>query len=186
MSKKNDDKKNVVIVGAGYAGLNVALALVKVLDASKYNLILIGPRERFVHIVAGLRMLVTEEGKLEEQALIPFDKLSGTTYKVGTVTSIEAKGPGNGEVVFQDGERLQYAALILATGSNWSGPLTVFAGSDEAIHSGVTEWRKRIATAKSIVIVGGGAVGIGERPPCRSIVSLIQRATRFAFHRDRW
>ena len=167
MSKKSDDRKNVVIVGGGYGGFNLAKALTKALDASRYEIIVVTPKPYFVHVVAGLRIVVTAEGQLEDQALIPYDRVGGVTVRQGVVTAIEeaehANGAGGGEVVLEGGDRLQYAVLVLATGSTWSGPITSFTegSSDKAIRDGIALWRKRFAGAKHVVIVGGGAGGLG-------------------------
>lgn len=162
-SKKSDTaKKNVVLVGGGYANVHVVHGLAKTLDRTRYNLILLNPRPYYVHIVAGLRMVVTDEGKLEDSALIPYDRLPGVTFVQGKVASITETAPGKGGVLTLDnGDQLDYAVLVLGTGSIWSGPVG-FGDSDEAVRAHIGEWRKKFTSAKNVVIAGGGAVGIGE------------------------
>jgi len=163
MSKKNDERKSVVVVGGGPAGATLARALSAKLDASSHDIILINDRPYSVHLVAGARMTVTEEGRLEDVALLPYDKLfhnGNGRFVQGRVTSIEEKAPGKGgAVVLQDGERIPYTVLVLATGSSWAGPLD-FPYSDAEVRSHIKTWRQRYAEANDIVIVGGGAVGI--------------------------
>ena len=169
MSKKTDDqKKNVVIVGGGYAGVHVAQYLTKQLDHAQYNLILLSPRPYYLHLIAALRMLVTDEGKLEERALVPFDRLPGVTYVQGTLREIEETAPGKGGALhLADGDTLPYAVLVLATGSKWPGILD-FPESEEGVTEHIARWRARFAQAagKHVVIAGGGAVGIGA---CRAL-----------------
>lgn len=163
MSKKNDDRQNIVIIGGGYAGYNTAKALGKTLDTTKYNVLLITSRPYFVNLVAGIRILVTAEGKLEDTAFVSYDRLVGVTHQVATVESIEETAASKGgNVVLKDGERIPYVALVLATGSLWNGPLTSYGGDDGEIRAAIAGWRKRYAEANHIVIVGGGAVGVGE------------------------
>lgn len=50
-------------------------------------------------------------------------------------------------------------ALVLATGSKWSGPINL-PESDADIHKFVAEWREKFGAATDIVVVGGGAVGV--------------------------
>ena len=50
---------------------------------------------------------------------------------------------------------------MLATGSKWTGPVD-FPDNDADIRQFVSQWQQRLKSAKDIVIVGGGAVGIGE------------------------
>lgn len=165
MSKKNDDRKNVVIVGGGLAGVAVAKTLSAKLDHSRYNLILITARSSYVHLIAGARMVVTSEGNLENEAVIPYDKVfpSGKgSHVVGTVTEIQETAPGKGgDLVLNNGEKVHYDALILATGSAWSGALH-FPDADADLRATIKDWRNKFSTAKHVVIVGGGAVGIGK------------------------
>lgn len=161
-SKKSDNKKNIVLVGGGYANVHVVGELAKTLDRSRFNLIILTPRSYYLHLIAGLRMAVTAEDKLEDQAFIPYDKLPGCTLVLGKVASIEETAPGKGGVlVLESKERIDYAALVLGTGSVWSGT-TDFPDSDEAVREYIQSWRSRFSKANNIVIVGGGAVGIGE------------------------
>ncbi|KAL4252084.1 FAD/NAD(P)-binding domain superfamily protein [Abortiporus biennis] len=163
MSKRSDDRKNIVIVGGGYAGSGLARTLSSKLDASKYNLIMITSKPYFVHLVAGIRMTVTDEGKLEDRGLIPYDKIfinDNGTHIVGTVEGIEEREPGKGGfLLLKNGERIQYDILVLATGSRWKGHLD-FPDSDTEIREFIKQWRKRFADAKDVVLVGGGSVAI--------------------------
>jgi len=163
MSKKNDDRKNVVVVGGGFAGSTLAKLLSAKLDASKYNLILLTSRPYMISLIAAARLTVTSVDKLEDTALIPYDRLlpSGKgTHKVGTVVAIEESAPGKGGVVvLKSGERIDYHVLTLATGSTWASNLD-FPDSDSEVRENIKAWRDRFARANEVVIVGGGAVGI--------------------------
>lgn len=164
MSKKSDTRKNVVVVGGGFAGVHAVNSLAKVLDKSRYNLVLVTPRPYYVHLLATLRMVVSSADKLEDTALIPYDKLAGgVEHVVGRVTAIENAPSGVGKVLaLNSGEKIEYSAVILATGSLWSG-VAAFGDTDQAIREQLAQWRSRFAEAKHIVIIGGGAVGIGTR-----------------------
>ncbi|CCM00990.1 uncharacterized protein FIBRA_03038 [Fibroporia radiculosa] len=164
-SKKSDNKRNVVVVGGGFAGTLVARALSSKLDASQYNLILVNDRPYGIHLIAGARMVASDLDQLdsEDKAFIPYSKLfvhGNGSFQEGRVTAIEEAGKGaGGEIVLSNGERLAYAALVLATGSSWSGPLG-FPESDRDVRAHIQRWRTQIADAKDIYIVGGGSVGI--------------------------
>lgn len=164
MSKKTDDRKNVIIVGGGGYGAGLARDLSAKLDASKYNLILVSARPYYLHFVAAVRFTVTAEGKLEDRALVPLDKLfvnDNGTFILGKVSAIKDFSSGSGgEVVLQNGEKLHYDALVLATGLSWSGPLD-FPDATADVHASIATWRQKYTTAKEIVFVGGGAVAIG-------------------------
>ena len=161
MSKKSDDKQNVVVVGGGYANIHIINFLEKTLDRTKYNLVLVNPRPYYLHQVAALRMVVVDDPQLEKDSFIPYDKLPGVSFVQGKAVSIEETAPGKGGVVvLESGDRIEYVALVLATGSIWSGT-TDFADPDEAVKEHIRTWRERFAKADNIVIAGGGAVGIG-------------------------
>ncbi|KAI0049182.1 FAD/NAD-P-binding domain-containing protein [Auriscalpium vulgare] len=154
-------KKNVVVVGGGGAGAIVSRELSGKLDHSKHNLTLITAHPFIVFFPAMVRTTTTAEGKLEDQALIPQDKLflnGKGTLRIGRVVSVEDKGKG-GEVVLADGSRVPYDVLVLTPGSLWSGPLDLPDSKEDVIEH-INAWRKKFASANNIVLVGGGAVGI--------------------------
>ncbi len=155
---------NIVIVGAGYAGLGAWQSLSAKLDAKKHKLVLINPRPYFTHLPAALRMVATAEGKLEDQILMP---LTDAKYNTGnekliiaSVTSIVEQGNEGGHLVLDNGEKVDYSILILATGMLWNGPLALPNTKTEAVGV-VTSWREKFAKANDIVLVGGGSVGLG-------------------------
>jgi len=49
---------------------------------------------------------------------------------------------------------------VLATGSKWAGPID-YPENDADIRQFVSQWQQRFKSAEDVVIVGGGAVGIG-------------------------
>lgn len=160
-----DNRKNVVLVGGGGAGAVAVRTLSDKLDSTKYNLILVTTRAHYVHLVATIRMVVTDEGKLEDTALIPFDSLfvnGKGTLKVGTVASIvkAEKDKEGGEVVLESGEKVPYSVLILTPGSTWEGPIS-FPNTKAETTEWLTKWRNSFEKANDIVFAGGGAVGIG-------------------------
>ncbi|EJT98551.1 FAD/NADP-binding domain-containing protein [Dacryopinax primogenitus] len=152
---------NIVILGAGGSGSRVAHHLSQS-SPKKYNIILVDQRGYYIHWPAMIRMVVAADHHIAENALIPLDKnwVDGNgKLVVGKVESIlPAKGSTGGEVVLQSGERIPYAILVLATGSTFEGPLALPDTKPETVQW-AQDWHKRIDAARSIVLVGGGAVG---------------------------
>ncbi|KAI0329011.1 FAD/NAD-P-binding domain-containing protein [Cubamyces sp. BRFM 1775] len=155
--------QNVVIVGGGWAGTLIARDLSAKLDGSRYHIVLVSGRPYYVHLIAGARMTVTHVDKLEDKALVPFDRLfhnGNGTVKIGKVTSIDHDASENGgEVILQSDERIPYTALVLATSSSWPGPFG-FPEKDAHLRSHINSWRNRYEKAEHVVIAGGGAVGL--------------------------
>ncbi|KAM5540768.1 hypothetical protein V8D89_005412 [Ganoderma adspersum] len=156
-------KKNVVIVGGGAAGGSVGRELSKKLSPSQYEIIVIDARPFYTHLPAMARIAVTAEENLEDKALMGFEKLfynDNGTVKHGKVVSIAEAAPGKGgEVVLEDGERIPYAALVLATGAVWPDVIQL-PETDAATKSFLGSWRSKFEKANHVVIVGGGAVGL--------------------------
>lgn len=113
--------------------------------------------------VAGVRAHLTAEGKLEDQILVPYDKLLTKSDEliIASVTSITRPlgTTTGGTLTLSTGAAVPFAFLVLASGSTWPSsidwPLT-----KEEIAPWLAEHRAKVAAAKSIVVVGGGAVGI--------------------------
>ena len=67
----------------------------------------------------------------------------------------------SGYVVLEDGEKVLYDALILATGSKHSGPVH-FPDDPAECLAHVERWRKAFREAKDVMLIGGGGVAIGS------------------------
>jgi NADH dehydrogenase FAD-containing subunit len=171
-----DNKKTIVIVGGGFVGSNVAKGLSSQIDPSKHRVIQITASPKFVHFPSTIRAVVTPEGKLEDRAFMPYgDYLAGKgEVKVGEVVSFTAvQGEKKGEVILAGGEVVEYDVLVLTPGNKWNGPFN-FPTEQSALQSHIESWRAKIEKARSIVLVGGGAVGVGK---------YIVRPLAFAPHR---
>ncbi len=182
MSKKNDDRKNIVIVGAGGGGGSVARLLSAKLDLSKYNIILINPRSYFLPLPAAPRIVVSNVDNLQEQAFASLDKVfhnGNGTFVQGKVASIERKTENGGSVLLEDGQRIPFEVLVLAPGSIWTGPIA-FPDDEAEVNEFIKNSRVAFEKAESIVIAGGGAVGIGKAylAWCSSLVHVSLQSCR--------
>lgn len=121
--------KNVVIIGGGFAGVSIARILSPKLSALGYNLILINSRPFHVHLIAILRMTVSAVDRLENQAILSFDKVFANgvgSVKIGSVASITENDGGSGGLVnLAGGEVVQYEFLVLAPWSTWHENLSL-------------------------------------------------------------
>ena len=130
----SSDTQNIVIVGAGFAGLNtfnfLHAKLSKLPDSRRPTLTLITPKPFFTHLPALLRTAVTSEGRLEDQILMsltpprftdPHNKLIHAS--VTEVVDDDENGKGQRYVVLDTGARVEFSVLVVAPGSVWEGPL---------------------------------------------------------------
>ncbi|KIY50167.1 FAD/NAD(P)-binding domain-containing protein [Fistulina hepatica ATCC 64428] len=152
--------KNIAIVGAGAGGV-LANALSKSLDPSLYTITLIDPRPYHVLLPATARLVVSDEDHLEDQAFVPLDKIfaNGNGRLIeGKVSKIDAYEK-SGTLTLGSGDTIDYDILVLASGSKWHGPIAL-PENDDDMPAYLAKTREEIKNAKSIVLVGGGAVGI--------------------------
>ena len=104
----------IAVIGGGYGGVTVAKALDEVADV-----VLVEPRDAFVHNVAILRVLVdpTWSGRL----FFPYDRL----LERGRVVRDHAVGVDAGGVLLASGDRVDADYVVLATGSSYPFPAKV-------------------------------------------------------------
>ena len=141
--------KRVVIVGGGYAGT----ALARALDG-KADVLLVEPRDRFVHNVAALRA-VAQPG-LFERAAIPYDRL----LKRGRVIRQRAGAVTGREVTLANGDRLEADVVVVATGSRYASPFKPASDTTADMRAAIDSAHARVKAAGSVAIIGAGAVGV--------------------------
>ncbi|KAJ7151223.1 hypothetical protein C8R46DRAFT_1123597 [Mycena filopes] len=163
-AKKNDDRKSIVVVGGGSAGVNIARPLSSKLDPAKYKLVLVNPRPFRVLLPATLRAVVSDVDNLgtTEAALVPYDKVfhdGNGLFVQDSVTGVHQNaGEASGFLELGSGEQLPYDILILATGLSWPDPIA-FPNSVDEVKTYLTKSHEKFAAAESYLLVGGGAIG---------------------------
>jgi NADH dehydrogenase FAD-containing subunit len=160
---------NIVIVGAGTGGFLLYKKLAAKLANTNYNLIVVEPRKFYVHQPSSLRMVVSSVDGYEDKSIMnhPSDLSSEKVrFVYAKATSISDNGSDGGRVTLDNDESIDYAVLVVATGSRWSddGPVA-FGTEKDKILEHVTSWRAKFKDAQDIVLVGGGAIGFGKFPP---------------------
>jgi hypothetical protein len=110
-------KENIVIVGGGLAGINIARLLSAKLDHSKYDLIVVEPRPYLVYMIGGARMAVTTEQGAMDKYLLRYKKFFAEgkgTVKTAKVESIVPNQQG-GVLHLVGGETLSYLCASSST-----------------------------------------------------------------------
>jgi len=109
------------------------------------------------------RLVVSNVDNLEEKAFPSLDNVfhnGNGTFVPGKVASIEKKTEKfGGSVVLEDGQRIPFDVLVLASGSTWTGPIALPEGEAQ-VKEFIRNSRDEFEKAQSIVIAGGGAVGL--------------------------
>lgn len=141
-------KKRLAIVGGGYLGNDLAKALQAEMDVT-----LIERASHFTHAPAMIRAMI--DPGLLDRALIPYDRLLDTGRVVrGEAVSVDGAG-----VTLADGQRVQADYIVLATGSTNLAPFRTASGNIEELRANNARWHRALSTAKTVLIIGAGAVG---------------------------
>uniref|UniRef100_H2Z7T6 Ferroptosis suppressor protein 1 n=1 Tax=Ciona savignyi TaxID=51511 RepID=H2Z7T6_CIOSA len=150
------DGMHVVIVGGGYAGSSLAVYLVK----KKFcKVTLIDPRDAMFNNIGALRGVAYEE--YTKYVFLPHDEMVGDSFVKGVAESLDLQ---NKTVTLKDGKTVNYTHLVIATGTRSPFPSKISGEYPEASTEEATklfkDYRDQIKSAKRIVLVGGGAVGV--------------------------
>jgi len=139
----------IIIVGAGYAGASLA----KRLDAS-VDVILVEPRNAFVHNVAAIRALV--DPSLLDKIILPYRNL----LKKGRLVRDRAIAIEDRSVLLESGTRLTADVIVVATGSTYAQPFKPRTDNTSDFVSSMRTAHHALSQADSIAIAGAGAVGV--------------------------
>ncbi|PYH40812.1 amid-like NADH oxidoreductase [Aspergillus saccharolyticus JOP 1030-1] len=155
--------KNVIVVGGSYVGRGAAEELARVVP-STHRVLLIEPHSHFHHLFAFPRFAVLPGH--EHKAFIPYTRLfvsspNSTQHAVvqARVLSVQPQHI-NLDRAWQGQNQIPFEYLVVATGTRLAEPAAM---RDEDKGSSVQYLQKHqadVKNAKSVVIVGGGAVGV--------------------------
>ncbi|HVW40607.1 MAG TPA: FAD-dependent oxidoreductase [Amycolatopsis sp.] len=139
----------VAVLGGGYGGIAVAKALDDVADV-----VLIEPREHFVHTVAALRGLV--DPQWTDRLFFPYERL----LTRGRVVRDAAAAVEPGRVTLASGERIEADYLVLATGSSYPFPAKIDVLDTAAAKAKLHSTRGVLEQADGVLLLGAGPAGL--------------------------
>jgi NADH dehydrogenase FAD-containing subunit len=143
------DKPTVVVVGGGYGGVTVARALDETAEV-----VLVEPRDAFMHNIAALRALV--DPSWLSRIFFPYDGLLAH----GRVVQDRAVRVDPGVVVTASGEEIAADYVVLATGSTYPFPAKTDLVSAEEAREQIRATHRHLSEADRVLLVGAGPVGI--------------------------
>ncbi|XP_059081447.1 ferroptosis suppressor protein 1-like isoform X2 [Tigriopus californicus] len=142
---------HVVVIGGGYGGTTCALALKK--HGIPYTLV--EPKEYFHHNVGALRAAV-DKGFIPRTA-IPLKDSFQDQFVQEKVTDINFEGR---TLTLESGKSLEYSHLVIATGSSGPFPGRTETRTIQDLADAYETIGNEIEKAESVVLIGGGAVGV--------------------------
>ncbi|NLU76224.1 FAD-dependent oxidoreductase [Streptomyces sp. HNM0575] len=139
----------VVVIGGGYGGVAVAKALDDVADV-----VLIEPRDAFVHNIAALRKLVVPDwpGRL----FFPYDRLL-SRGRIVRDRAVRVDGSG---VELGSGDRITADYVVLATGSRYPFPSKPDLDESAAAEARLRATHGALARAGGVLLLGAGPAGL--------------------------
>lgn len=149
MNATTPDRPVVLVVGGGYGGISVAKPLDEIADV-----ILVEPKDAFVHNVASLRALA--DPSWLPRIYLPYDGL----LKRGRVVRDRVAKAEPGQVTLASGGTLDADYLVLASGSDYPFPAKSNLDSTADAHARVRATHDALAAADRVLIAGAGPVGI--------------------------
>jgi NADH dehydrogenase FAD-containing subunit len=149
MTGNEQRQPTVVVVGGGYGGTAVA----KALDETA-NVVLVEPKDAFMHNVAALRALV--DPTWLPRIFMPYEGLLTN----GRVVRDRATRVEPGLVVTASGEEIRADYIVLATGSSYAFPAKTDEVDTEKAQEQVRAAHRALSAADRVLLIGAGPVGI--------------------------
>ena len=166
------DGPTVAVIGGGYGGVSVAKALDPTADV-----VLVEPREAFLHNVAALRALV--DPSWLDRVFMPY----GNLLSRGRVVQDRAVRVDPGRVLTASGEQIDADYVVLASGSSYPFPAKTDLVDTDAAHRQFRAVNQALADADRVLLVGAGPVGVELAGEIRAVwpdkaITLLDTAGR--------
>ncbi|KAK6585758.1 hypothetical protein PZA11_002485 [Diplocarpon coronariae] len=160
----------ILILGGHHAGVNIAHYLLRhvlpkltKLNSTTYHITLVTPNVEFYWNIAAPRLLVSSTLIPESKVFLPIAS-AFSSYSAEQFTLVQAKASGinaeNKSVALSNGQAVTYASLVIATGSSYVSPLWALNDDEGSLKRQLEATRTALASAKSVLIAGGGAIGV--------------------------
>jgi NADH dehydrogenase FAD-containing subunit len=165
--------ETIVILGGSYAGIGAAHYCFKHVipqlpkkDGVTYNLTLVNPSKDLYWRFAAPRACASREMMPPKKIFYPIEPAFTYAFPKfkfvqGTATHVDSAGQ-TVSVTTVDGEQqsIPYAALVIATGFTTPSPLFTQGTDAAALEKVYDVFQASLKTAKTVVIGGGGPVGV--------------------------
>jgi NADH dehydrogenase FAD-containing subunit len=176
--------ETILILGGSFAGISAAHYALKHTipqlpkkEGTTYNVTLVNPSKDLYWRFAAPRAIVSKKMMPASQTFYPIEPAFTYAFPKfkfvqGTATHVDAAGQ-TVSVTTVSGEQqsIPYAALIIATGFSTPSPLFTQTTDREALEATYDEFQTSLKKAKTIIIGGGGPVGVETAGEVAEIVN---------------
>ncbi|KAL4907362.1 hypothetical protein BDW74DRAFT_123630 [Aspergillus multicolor] len=152
--------KNIIVVGGSYVGKSTAQELARVVP-NTHRVLIIEPHSHFHHLFAFPRFAVIPGH--EHKAFIPYTRLFDPAASHAVVQArVLSVQPHHVKLdrEWQGSGQIPYEYLVVATGTRLSEPAGMRDNDKISSVAYLQKHQATIKNAKSILIAGGGAVGV--------------------------
>ncbi|CAM1502549.1 Fc.00g045330.m01.CDS01 [Cosmosporella sp. VM-42] len=155
--------KNVVVIGGSYVGLAAVKELANTLPAT-HRVLLVEPHSHFHHLFAFPRFAVVPHH--EHKAFIPYSAIFSTAPNPSQHAVVKAKvlSLHKNHVIldrdWQGSNQIPFEYAVVTTGTRLPSPGSMEHDEKASCIGYFKTYQQAVQKAKSIVIIGGGAVGV--------------------------
>ncbi|KAH3074111.1 hypothetical protein V6000_001681 [Aspergillus fumigatus] len=178
--------KNIIVVGGSYVGRATAQELARVIPET-HRVLLIEPHSHFHHLFAFPRFAIVPGH--EHKAFIPYTGIFSSVPRPSAHAVVQARVLSVSpqfvtlDRQWQDSKHIPYEYLAIATGTRLAEPAGMKSDDKVSSVQYLRNHQADIQRAKSILIVGGGAVGVQMATDLREYypdkdVTLVQSRAR--------
>ena len=170
------ETRNIVILGASFGGLSAAhyiarhtLPKLQRSKDAKYAIHLVDPSSHFWWHIGAPRSIVSVKEMAHKDSFVPimdgfkqYGSLKDSIiFHHGEATGLDT-GARTVSIKTHEGgaETLEYYALIIGTGIRSQTALTTLQGDYTISQKALEEMNRKLASAKEIVVGGGGPIGV--------------------------
>ncbi|OGE55941.1 hypothetical protein PENARI_c003G07077 [Penicillium arizonense] len=162
-----DSPKNIVIIGASFAGYHTAKLLANSVPTG-YQVVVIEKSSHFQFTWVFPRFSVVNGH--EHKAFIPYGPyFKGAPKGSWRMIQDTVQEVGPRTILLQSGVKLDYEFLVLATGSHASSPSRLNVNEKNEGIKALQNLQNRIRNANDMVVVGGGPAGVELATDVKSV-----------------
>ncbi|KAK8000638.1 hypothetical protein PG990_013238 [Apiospora arundinis] len=170
-----ETRKNIVVLGGSYGGISAAHNILKhtiphLPNKESYQVVIISAASQVMCRPGCPRALISDDLLDQSRFFVnipeQFEQYPKDNFRFiqGTATELDHQSRTVTYRTSRSGdettEKIQFYALVIATGASTPSPLFSFNTDEMALRASWETFRKALPTARTIVIAGGGPTGV--------------------------